>query len=232
MNYQTFKWGADFKLTVAPPRGFALSDYDKMHVEMLWREETIARASKLFDGQILNFVSLENNRMVGEFIDYKFYLAQLRDPGLQPLLQITPIAISGFTLAGDKLLIGRRSQLVTQYRSLYECVPSGGIAPSSLRGQEIDLEEQFRREFWEETAISVTEIKRIKPLQIVFDGSFYEICAILEVNYTVIREKLEPTEEYSELFWVPKAELKNFLKKHETELVPLSAHLISHGVVT
>ena len=115
MNYQTFKWEPDFKLEVQPPRGFALSDYDKMHVEMLWRDEAIARSSQIFNGHLLNFVSFQGSRMVGEFVDYKFYLAQIRDPGLKPLLQITPIAINGLTLAGDKLLIGRRSDIMRYF---------------------------------------------------------------------------------------------------------------------
>ncbi|MCE5318715.1 MAG: hypothetical protein LLG04_15310, partial [Parachlamydia sp.] len=53
-----------------------------------------------------------------------FYLAQLRDPQLQPSLQITPVTISGLTFSGNKVLFGRRSQEVTQYRGLYEAVPS------------------------------------------------------------------------------------------------------------
>src|ERR1700722_921126 len=108
MDYQTFKLTPQFRLEVAEsPRGFTLSDYDKARVEMLWQEELMARPSDLYNGQLLNFVSLDGMRLLGEFVEYKFYLAQLRDPELQPFLQIAPICISGLTFSGNKVLIGR-----------------------------------------------------------------------------------------------------------------------------
>ena len=80
-DYQTYKITPHFHLEVAEaPRGFSLSDYDKTRIEMLWQEETVASPAKLFNGVILNFVSFEGDKLVGEFVDYKFYLAQLRDP--------------------------------------------------------------------------------------------------------------------------------------------------------
>lgn len=228
MDYQTIKISPQFRIEVLDsPRGFELSDYDKTRVEMVWREETDAQASKLFNGQILNFVSLDENKMVGEFVDYKFFFAQLKDPGLD--LKIVPICVSGVTLSGDKVLIGKRSQTVTQFRGYYECVPSGGIDAGLLRSGTINLQEQFSRELWEETGISVTEIKRIHPFQIVHDLSsrHYEVCALIDVNYMVVHDPREPTEEYSEFSWVPKSELKSFLKKHEGEFVPFSVHLLN-----
>ncbi len=227
MDYQIFKLNSQFHLEVLElPRGFVLSDYDKTRVEMVWHHETNARSSKLFNGQLLNFVSLDGDKLVGEFVDYKFYIAQLRDPGLELLLQIAPISVSAMTLAGDKLLMGRRSQEVTQYRDLYECVPSGGVDPKALSGNKIDLREQFSRELWEETGISVTEIKRINPFQLVHDveNRHYEICATIEVNYGVVHEARGATEEYREFAWVPRSEMKTFLNKHEC--VPFTRYLL------
>lgn len=228
MEYQNFKIPPTFHLEVAQTRGFALTDYDKTRVNMLWQEEMVERASKLFNGLIFNFVSFEGDKMVGEFIDYKFYLAQLRDPGLEPLLKIELISVSGLTVSGDKVLLGRRSNQVTQDAGKWEAVPSGGIDHNAQRGNTIDLKEQFGRELWEETGISVTEIKRILPFLIVRDPytHIYEICAEIDVNYTVVREERQPSEEYSELVWVPKSEMKTFLKKHGNEFVPFSLYLI------
>jgi 8-oxo-dGTP pyrophosphatase MutT (NUDIX family) len=231
MDYQTFNWTAAFRLEVAEsPRGFILSDYEKAHIERLWQEELAARPSQLFNGQLLNFVSFEEERMVGEFIDYKFYLAQLRDPLMQPLLQIAPICISGMTLSGEKLLIGRRAHGVSQYPDAFEAVPSGGIDPHAQRDHQIDLLDQFERELWEETGISVTEIKRIRPFLIAHDLStqLYEICAQIDVNYTVVSEERSPTEEYQEFIWVPRMELKAFIQKHESEFVPFSLYLLRY----
>lgn len=233
MDYQTFKLTPQFHLEVAKsPRGFTLSDYDKARVEMLWQEELMVRSSDLYNGQLLNFVSLDGMRLLGEFVEYKFYLAQLRDPALQPLLQIAPICISGLTFSGNKVLIGRRSKTVMQDRDHFEAVPSGGIDPHSQRGDLIDISEQFQRELWEETGISVTEIRNIQPFLLAYDPSthLYEICASIEVNYTVVLEPRKPTAEYGEFIWVPKAEMKAFVAKHSSECVPFSLYLLQEFV--
>ena len=59
-----------------------------------------------------------------------------------------------------------------------------------------------------------TEIKRIRPFLLVHDRKThtYEICAQIDVNYTVVKEERPPTEEYQELFWLPKAEMKVFIR--------------------
>lgn len=231
MDYQTFKLTPNFRVEVAPStRGFTLSDYEKARVEMLWLEEVAARPSTTFNGQILNFISLEGERLLGEFVDYKFYFAQLKDPLLKTSLQIDPIAISGLTLSGNKVLFGRRSQKVMQFRGLYEAVPSGGIDPHALRGQFIDLKEQFQRELWEETGISVTEVKNIQPFLLVHDSTTdtYEICAAIEVNYPVVYEERKPTAEYEEFVWVPKSEIKSFATKHSAEFLPFSLFLLKN----
>ncbi|MCE5318714.1 MAG: hypothetical protein LLG04_15305 [Parachlamydia sp.] len=49
--------------------------------------------------------------------------------------------------------------------------PPGGIDPHALQGGQIDLKEQFQRELWEETGISVTEVKGIQPFLLVHDPS-------------------------------------------------------------
>lgn len=229
MDYQTYKLTPQFRIEVAEsPRGFTLTDYEKARIEMLWLEEVAARPSTTFNGQILNFISLEGERLLGEFVDYKFYFAQLRDPQLHESLQITPVAISGLTFSGNKVLFGRRSQEVMQHRGQYETVPSGGIDSNALRGQQIDLKEQFQRELWEETGISVTEVKDIQPFLLAYDPSthIYEICAVIEVNYPVVYEEREPTAEYKEFVWIPKSDIKTFTAKHNAEFVPFSLFLL------
>lgn len=229
MDYQTFKLTPQFRIEVTESsRGFTLSDYEKARVEMLWLEEVAARPSTTFNGQILNFISLEGERLLGEFVDYKFYFAQLRDLQLKASLKLAPVSVSGLTISGNKVLFGRRSQEVMQYRGQFEAVPSGGIDPNALSGQHIDLKEQFQRELWEETGISVTEVKSIHPFLLVHDPStgMYEICAVIEVNYPVVYEERKPTAEYQEFIWVPKSEIKSFTAKHSAEFVPFSLFLL------
>lgn len=227
-DYQTFKIGKNFSIEVQPEaRGFELSDNERSYVEEIWHQQQ-KTAPKLHNGQILNCISYENEKMIGEYIEYKYYLAHLLNPSLVPSLQIQPVCISGITTVADKVLIGRRSAHVTNYKQAYETVPSGGISPSAEKEGRIDIIKQFQLELWEETGISVTEIKDFNLFALVFDppNKQYEICAEISVNYTVIQEELESNEEYEAFTWVSRSEIKAFAAKHSNEFVPLSLYLL------
>lgn len=228
-NYQTIKITPDFYIQVLPyARGFTLSDHEKMLVENIWRHEETARSSTLHNGQILNVVSVESDRLVGEFIEYKYYLAQLRDPNFDEVLKIRTLAISGITTTVDKILIGLRAGDVSAYQGHYEFVPSGGIDPGSQIDDRINVARQFETELWEESGISVTEVKDILPLALVFDSEnkIYEMCAELSINYSILREQLRPNDEYQKLEWISKREIKDFIAKHEEKFVPFSLYLL------
>lgn len=228
MDYQTLKISHPLNLFVIPSRGFTLSDHQKLEVENVWRHEQAARANKLFNGQIFNLVEITEKQITGEFVPYKFYLAQRRNPALKELLFIRPMCISGITLAGNKILVGQRSKGVTQYPNFYETVPSGGIDDSSVVNDKVDLLRQFENELWEETGISVTEIKKIEIFALVHEPTVdeYEVCGEIQVNYTILRETLAPTEEYVNFQWLTKQELKKHLAAHADEYVPLTAQLL------
>lgn len=228
-NYQTINLPRDFYIQVLPyARGFTLSDHEKMLVENIWRHEERACSAKLHNGQILNVVSVESDHLIGEFIEYKYYLAQLRDPNFEEVLKIRTLAVSGITTTVDKVLIGQRAQDVSAYGNWYELVPSGGIDPRSHVDDRIHVARQFEMELWEESGISVAEIKGIRPLALIFDSKnkIYELCAELSVNYSILKEPLRPSEEYQKLEWVSKREIKEFVAKHEGQLVPFSFYLL------
>lgn len=226
-SYQTHKIGKDFLIKVLPhARGFSLSDLERQKVDQIWHEAQ-SEIPGLHNGQFLNFVALEKDILLGEFIDYKFYYAQLKDDSLKETLLIQPIAISGITKTADKVLVGQRSDSVTLYKNFYELVPSGGIDPDCLVDDHIDLTGQFEKEFWEETGLSVTEIKEIKPFALIFDPfrNSYEICAEIHVHYLAAKEEMDPSSEYSKLLWISKSEIYRFIQKHK--FVPFSLNLIS-----
>lgn len=232
VNYQTIKISPKFSISVLPSRGFVLSDHQKTEIESIWRHEQLERSTRLFNGQMFNLIQLENDKLIGEFVDYKYYLAQLRNPSFIELLHIRPVCISGITLAGDKILIGQRSSNVTQYQDYYETVPSGGIDAEinagSLVNEMIDLPRQFQKELWEETGISVTEIKKIEIFSLIYDPNeeMYDLCAEIHVNYSILKESIQPTEEYPKFQWLSKQELKKFINAHPMDIVPLSLHLL------
>ncbi len=228
-DYQQFKLSPQFSIIVNPfSRGFELSDHDKILMENIWRSEEIQNP-KLFNGQILNLIQVRDNEVEAEFVDYKYYIAQLRNPQFQDILNLSPISISGITLAGSKILIGLRGKELTTYPEAYELVPSGGIDPRALVEGKIDLLKQFELELWEETGISVSEIKDYRLLNLIYDrkSKIYEICAELQVNYGVIKEELiTEGKEYQQLMWVPRSEISSFIRKKGDKFVPFSLFLL------
>ena len=77
-DYQTIKIEPSFCVKVLPEsRGFELSDVEKEEIASIWNDQLRDRGHHLVNGQLLNVVSAEGQQWVGEFVDYKFYLAQL-----------------------------------------------------------------------------------------------------------------------------------------------------------
>lgn len=228
-DYQTFKIDPSFCVKVTEPRGFELSDVEKDEIESIWIHELREKGHYLVNGQILNIIQSEGQQWQGEFVDYKFYLAQLRNPYFREVLQIRPMGISGMTWSGDKVLIGQRSEIVATYPHYYETVPSGGVDPGARVGDQIDFTSQFVLELFEETGISSTEIKRVECFAVVYDkvNALYQMCGDIQVNYSIIKNPLEPSWEYKSLQWKPKSDLKAFLAKHQEEIVPLSRYMLA-----
>ena len=230
-DYQTFPISADFTIHALPiARGFTLSDYDKERVELLWSQQTRAHPYT-FNGEIFNVISMDKEKITGEFIEYKFYLAQRLDANLKELLNIRSLAVSGIAQTVDRVLIGKRSSQVATCPGKYEFVPSGGVDPHSLQSDgKINVYRQFELELFEEAAISVTEIKEIRLRNLVWDESLstFELCADLFINYRILKEELKPNSEYESLNWLPKRDLKDFIEKNEEEFVPLTLFLAKH----
>jgi hypothetical protein len=227
--FQVHQLSPQFTIEVLPcARGFTLSDHEKILIENIWNHEVDRRPSHLYNGQILNVVSFGSDKMVAEFVDYKYFLAQLRDPNFEPVLGLRTMAVSGITTVIDKVLMGKRSDTVTNFPKCYELVPSGGIDPGSVVDNKIDLIKQFELELWEETGISVTEIKQIRPRALVYDDNLkmYDLCAEIVVNYSVLKEPLDPSEEYEDMEWIAKSDIARQVRRHKEQFVPLSLLLI------
>ena len=96
-NYQTYPISPKWTIRAERyARGFTLSDYEKERIESLWSQETRLHP-QTFNGQILNVISFNESGMVGEFVDYKFYIVQRLDPNLRQILNIRSLAVSGVT---------------------------------------------------------------------------------------------------------------------------------------
>lgn len=207
---------------------FDLSDKDEAEIDRIWQQQLELSGGKLFNGKMLNFMSYFQERMVGQFIDYKYYLAQLIEPKLASILHIQPIAISGITMAGDNILCGRRSVNVTQYPGFYELAPSGGMDPVHAEQDVFNLGKQLMSELVEETGIIEKNVISIVPIAWVFDQQkeSFEICMAIQIRPETMMEAFSSSLEYETLHWISKKGLKNQL--HKNSWVPLSVYMINH----
>jgi 8-oxo-dGTP pyrophosphatase MutT (NUDIX family) len=162
-------------------------------IDAAWGAIT-ARRPHVFDGELLSVrgVGVSGGRLCldVERVGYKDYLVQRE--GLK--LGVRPLAVTGVTLAGDDILIGRRSRLVTQFPGLWEPVPAGtvGLPPGDEGSQDVlagqqqphRVEEQLLRELDEEAGIPRESALSVVVIGVIEDASdgVVDVCFRVDVE--------------------------------------------------
>lgn len=190
-------------------------------VAKIWNAESRKRA--LFDGELFSIDKVESERLVGNFASYRYYLAQQQIP----TIGIRPLSISGIVRAQDCYLVGRRASTVTQYPGCYELVPSGGVDSGALKGHELNLKDQWLKEFEEETSFRKQDIASWGEALLVWDhqsDSFEWIQEVVLAPECLNRKA--STIEYDNLEWVAVDQLDEWIAQHEGQFVPLSLALL------
>lgn len=196
-------------------------------IQEIWDQEYIRAQGKLFNGKIFSATNFDGTVLQGHFVDYKHYVAQVRDPTLFENLHIQIVSISGYTVANESILIGKRAAYVTGFPGHYELVPAGGIDPSVVTNQSIDIIKQFKKELREEAGIEESMIKSILPVYLIkySEREPYEICAkIILAPEAALNNPRD--EEYTELFWMERKRLPEFINNNREIMIPLSLHLL------
>lgn len=219
-NYQTITIKNTYEVEVIDfPSKIKLSDDKLMLIDQIWQEE--CRKRPLFNGQFLSALSYDGNKLIGAFLPYKFYLAQMRHPDLKAALQIIPVSVSGLTFHGDSVMIGRRGAKVTDYPDYYELSPSGSIDPKCVEEGKVSLNMQIANELFEETGINSRRVKSIRFFSLAYEKKLQQIDLLAEIKVRPF--SLQPfSGEYSQLMTIPKNELKEFVKHRKEQFVPLS----------
>lgn len=233
MDYQTFPIPSNFCIKIdRSPVGKELSDVLSGRVEEIWQEELIKRGALLHNGRILSVVSLENGIIVGRFVEYRNYLAQVMDPILAKEFNFCTLGMTGITFSGDHILIGRRAAEVTHYPLYYEFAPVGGVDPVALEGDYIDITKQALIELSEETGILERDVLSIKSCLLIRDSllNTLEVCVRIDVDPNLGSKLVHSTAEYPELFWVSAKAIEKFIKEHEDHFVPTSTILYKNQV--
>lgn len=230
-DYQTFDIQADFNIRIVEDVvAFELSDLDKAEVERIWHEEMRLKGEKLFNGRMLCYLKHDCHTLYGHFVEYKHYIAVLRQPQLRTKIPIDTLGASGITFSGGSVLWGKRASFVTEYAGYYECAPSGGLNPGMVVAGEIPVDMPFEQELHEETGLAKNLIQDIRVTSLIYDKKsfLYEIVATIELDESASQKGLAPTDEYEELVWVDMSALSAFFEKHRGKILPMSYYLLTN----
>lgn len=233
-NYQVTDIGPDFEILVVEEEPFFFTEADVAKIEYFWLEAQKQRGGSLFNGKLLSVVDFKNGKLIGKFVDYKFYIAQIAAPELELLLRISPISISCICSFRGKLLLGRRSQKVTEFPGYYELVPSGGIDPSNVTKGIVDISSQALLELEEEAFLVRKLVKKVTPFVLIKElrSGRCEVCIEIVLDSKMAERHESPDQgEYSELLWISPNELQEFFLRNAKVCVPFSLFLFHEFLV-
>ena len=170
----------------------------------------------LFDGLLLSVKAVTDEFLIGDWVDYRYLIAQQMSSSLRSVLNIIPVGISSTTRCGDSILMGKRASFLANYPNCYECAPSGGVDADSVKGNEVDISSFIIKELEEEVGLSPRDVAKIEPTTLCFDPSAqaYEVVVSIEIRPEAY-DKVGPTMEYPEIFWLKKNEIHSFLNLHK-----------------
>ena len=215
-----------------PIKAWALKPGIVAEVEKLWAEAQAEESGKLFDGTVFSVTDVAGPLIRGHFVDYKFFVAVRRRPELFSDMQIQPLALTGVSRCAGGVIIGCRSDRVTQDQGLWEFVPSGGLDPSSRRSDgSIDFVRQLLQELREETGLSSESAPEVFPRCVIEDSSthVFDIVAdlVLDKPFREIENTLRQTlhAEHEEFKILDADEVAAFVEDHWDRVAPLSRYL-------
>jgi hypothetical protein len=227
-DYLTLAISSKFTIHLEPSISYSeLSETKKNLIQRIWDMEQKRKNGKLHEGAILSAISFDDKSLTGQFVPYKYFLAQTCDPSLKADLKIVPVSLSGMTFSeeGD-LIVAKRAPWVTQYPDCYELAPSGGIRLPGGDLKTVDMKIQLLDELVEETGIETSEVKSVKFFTLVHDQKEdgIELCAEIRLKSGGLI--LSSSSEYPQIMTLAAEELPSFVDKQREKFVPLSLVLM------
>lgn len=221
----------EFSRGFVNPTDIRISDFPK-EVETAWQFAR-EKNSNLFDGTVFNFDGVVEGSIRIQRIDYSIFYVKNLYPELLKDFEISVLAISGITVIGDKILFGRRSNRVSQFRRKWEMVPSGTL--EDVPGLNFSLKQsavrQLRSEFQEETSLESSCLKNIMLFGLLVDPRAHTadliLSAEIQPSYFQESQKIKKltTSEYSSFKLVSLRYLGLFSSTH-LNMVPTSRFLL------
>lgn len=152
------------ELKIVVDQQFSTEYIHREHVDLEW-EKLKARDENLFNGKILYYSGLENTTLKAYEGEYKDWFVYFHNK--DEIQNINALAVTGIIRQGNSILLGKRSQKVSQNKGLFDLLPSGSLDCKS-KGNYLD---QLDLECNEELSCVVDFNFRKKVLGILIDKS-------------------------------------------------------------
>jgi hypothetical protein len=219
--------------TDSPP---PLDAATEAEVARIWEAERVRRGPSLFNGRIFSFDAPPGDgtgEWAGRFVEYRLFIAQLKEPSLFGVLGVRALAVTGFLRCPDGIVFGRRSPTLMQDRGCWELVPAGGVDLPARDGKgEIDPRRQLAEELGEELGLPETALGEVHPFahledeaHHVFDLAFMAFLPFSGVEIQAARARLEKPE-HEEIAIISPDGLTAFLQGPGATLAPASRRLL------
>jgi 8-oxo-dGTP pyrophosphatase MutT (NUDIX family) len=203
-------------------------------VDEIWQREKELRSHDLYNGRLFSVDHCDAKTIVGWFSEYRYFLAQRREPSLHAALKIKPLAVTGILSCSDGVLFGRRSHRSEMDAGCWELVPSGGVDEAAVGSAgQVSLERCILIELEEETGIRASELSApSRVVALVKDPQSHvtDVGIMLSIASSAaqIQHRFAALEnrEYSELEIVAPAEVLAFRRNRADSLGSVSAALL------
>lgn len=188
-------------------------------VNLIWANAIVKQNFLLTNSKVLRFIEKLNNNIIAQVCEYKYFYAQTKQPNLFASLNITILAVSGITICGNGIVVGKRSVDSLQDAGYWEFTPSGSISVPdlSLKLDTDYAEDQVIVELEEEIGILGREIGNISLIGCLRDTEAHVIDLLFLITTTITRKELYSrslhsiNDEYTEIYIIDSRLISMFL---------------------
>ena len=205
----------------------ALSQDTISLIEDIWIGENDRCGNNLFNGNIISVCEHSQALITGYLTEYKWFIAQRREPSLFQKLRVRPLAVTGMLVCSEGVVLGCRADNVEQNAGDWELVPSGSIDELAIDNNGgVDLKRAVLTELSEETGLTESDLQSSPESFViveddeshVVDVGMYMQTSLTKNEILKTFEKLE-NREYHALNILPSNQL---LSEKGSSLTPVS----------
>lgn len=189
-------------------------------IDKFWAQEKL-KNPHLYDGRIFTPIKEKSpNSFEAVWVPFRYIYYQLRKKGCVAAMRG---AVTGIVKWRRKVLILRRSNLVTEYQGINEFAPSGCLESNSISGEnKLNPRLQVIKELKEELGISRSAIANLRSFYLIFDIKH----RLFDLIYLITLKKsahpgLGIGGEHIEIRLVSFRDLKKEVYKNPAKFIPL-----------